>query len=67
MFEDVLLMLWRMPEHAIVDRREVQILSDAGDPCRYSFDTLARRRYYQGDLRGRSVVVVKNAKLRSAP
>lgn len=39
-FEDISLVLWRVPEHAIVNGGEVEVLRDSSDPCRYSFNTL---------------------------
>ena len=35
-FESVSLILWWMPEHSVIDRREVQVLGDASDPRWYS-------------------------------
>ena len=49
-FEDVSLVLWRVPEHTIVNGGEVEVLRDSSDPCRYSLNTLVRCRYDQGDL-----------------
>ena len=50
MLEDIFLGIRRMPEYSIVDWREVQILSNARDPCRYPLYSLARSRNDQRNL-----------------
>lgn len=41
MLEDILFLLWWVPENAIIYGREVEILSDPSNPRRYSFDSFA--------------------------
>jgi len=38
---DVALVLWGVPETGVVDRRDVEVLGDAGDPGREAFYALA--------------------------
>ena len=37
--ENILFALWGVPEYSIVYGREVEVLSDASDPCWDSFNT----------------------------
>lgn len=39
MLEDILLLLGGMPEYAIVDWREIEVLGDPSNPCWYSFES----------------------------
>lgn len=34
--KNISFVLWWMPEYSIIDRREVEVLGDASDPCWYS-------------------------------
>ena len=38
-FENIFFVLRWMPEYSIIDRREIQVLGNASDPCRYSLQT----------------------------